>query len=228
LTVRIGVLIATEFIVHSHAMKKAFCLAFLALSACLPACGKVSTGGAKQVFLLSPPSDSTLPDGTVNVPYTATFQLLSGGKAPYSFGAVALPPGLNLTTTSGTSFVISGTPTQAGSGVLQVQVADASQNVEIESYALTINPAALSVAPATIAPFLPNKAYSQTLSTNGQPPIIWSVSGALPTGVVLQSSASTVNVLAGTPTAPGQFTFTIVVNDANGAAGSQTYSVFVP
>ncbi len=211
-------------------MKKAFWLALLVLPACLAACGHISTNnGAQQVFLLSPPADSTLPDGTLNVPYAASFQLLSGGKPPYSFGAVALPPGLNLTTTSGTSFVISGTPTQAGTGILQVQVADAAKNVEVESYQVTIDGGnALSVSPSTLATFTPSLPYFQTLTTNGQPPIVWSVSGQIPTGVSLGVSSSTHNTLAGTPTAPGQFNFTIIVIDSTGLGGATTYSVFVP
>ena len=211
-------------------MKKAFSLVLVALAASLAACGHNYGGNQQQIFLLSPPADSTLPDGALNVGYVASFSLLSGGKAPYSFGGIALPPGLTLTTTSGTSFVISGTPTQAGTGILQVQVADAAQNVEVESYQITIDggATALTVTPATLGNFSPNVPFFQNLTTNGQPPIVWSVSGQLPTGITLGSSSSTLNTLAGTPSRVGQFNFTIIVNDATGAAGAATYSVFVP
>jgi uncharacterized protein (TIGR03437 family) len=51
--------------------------------------------------------NAPLPDGTANVPYTATALQASGGTPPYRWTAVGLPAGLSLNATTG---VISGTP----------------------------------------------------------------------------------------------------------------------
>jgi len=212
-------------------MKHAFSLASLVL---LAACSQSSSSSSKSIFLLSPPAGSTLPDATVNVKYTQAFQLVSGGTPPYSFGGVALPQGMSLATVSGTSFTVSGVTTQPGSGVLTVQVADAAQHVELESYALTIDgtgppsSSSLTVSPSSIASFTPGQPYDQTFTTTGQPPITWSVTGSLPRGITLQSSASTLDSIAGTPTLPGSYGFTINVQDSTGLTGSLSFNAFVP
>ena len=73
--------------------------------------------------------------------------------------------------------------------------------------------------------------YSETLTAstaNGANPFVWSVSGgALPSGLSLASSTTAAAgaqqvVLSGTPTAPGQFTFTISATNYTVAA-IQTY-----
>ena len=70
---------------------------------------------------------SSLPAGTVNVPYAANFKLeAAGGSAPYkwSVSTGALPAGLTLNSATGS---ISGTPTAAGDVNLTVTVTDNSK-----------------------------------------------------------------------------------------------------
>jgi hypothetical protein len=59
---------------------------------------------------------TSLPSGTVGVPYSAQLAA-SGGKPPYKWTVVSgsLPPGLTLDPTTG---IISGVPTQAGTTAL--------------------------------------------------------------------------------------------------------------
>jgi len=77
---------------------------------------------------------------------------------------------------------------------------------------------------------LPNGAvgvtYSRTLAaTEGAPPYRWSVSsGTLPPGLSLNASAG---VCAGTPTAPGTYSFTVQVTDSLGAAASKPFTLAI-
>lgn len=81
----------------------------------------------------------------------------------------------------------------------------------------TANCAPVSVAQTTLPAGLINAAYSQTLSASGGgAPYTFSLnSGALPAGLTLSPGG----VLSGTPTASGNFNFTVRATDANGCAG---------
>ncbi len=91
--------------------------------------------------------------------------------------------------------------------------------------------ACLQVCPSiTLAPLaLPSgtvgTAYNQTITASGgTPPYNFAVSvGGLPTGLTLSSGGA----LAGTPTAPGSFTFTVTATDSGGCKGSRSYTVTV-
>src|SRR5437588_3147010 len=79
----------------------------------------------------------------------------------------------------------------------------------------------LTVSPATLPNATAGIAYNQTFATSVSGN--WSVSaGSLPPGLAL----SNVGVLSGTPTAVGNFTFTIKVV-GSGGAGSQRYTLVV-
>jgi large repetitive protein len=69
-------------------------------------------------------------------------------------------------------------------------------------------------------------AYSETIGAQGgSSPYSFSVSsGSLPTGTSLNSSTG---VISGTPSAPGSFSFTIGVTDANGITGAQAFTIGV-
>lgn len=83
----------------------------------------------------------------------------------------------------------------------------------------------LTLSPAT----LPNGgwgvAYSQTLSQTGAlgTPSYAITTGALPPGVTLSASGTT----SGSPTATGNFSFTVTVSDASGCSYSRLYSIIV-
>jgi uncharacterized repeat protein (TIGR01451 family) len=86
--------------------------------------------------------------------------------------------------------------------------------------AITVNPAASRLPDAST-----NVAYSQTFTaTGGVAPITFSVVGALPAGLSLNSMSGAVT---GTPTATANATFSIRATDANGCTGSREYSLAV-
>jgi hypothetical protein len=83
-------------------------------------------------------------------------------------------------------------------------------------------------SPIVTSVSLPNPAltvpYSQALAASGgSTPYVWSVSGALPDGL----SLSTSGLLSGLPEAPGTWTFTVTVTDANMQTASQQLALTV-
>ena len=67
--------------------------------------------------------------------------------------------------------------------------------------------------------------YSQQISgAGGTGPYTYAVTpGALPAGVTLSATG----LLSGTPTAGGNFSFTVTATDANGCPGSLAYSLYI-
>ena len=65
---------------------------------------------------------TTLPAGTVGVPYGPVTLTASGGTPPYTWTATGLPAGLSLSTAG----VLSGTPTASGSFATTITVKDAA------------------------------------------------------------------------------------------------------
>ncbi len=152
---------------------------------------------------------STLPDGTVAVPYSATIGV-SGGTTPYSCAITSgtLPAGLSLT-----GCTVSGTPTTAGSSTVTVKVTDSGSPMQTTSgpETIVINPAAL-----TLTNTLPNGTvgvvYSAMIdASGGTTPYSCSItSGTLPAGLSLTGCA-----VGGTPTTPGTSNITVMVTDSS-------------
>jgi hypothetical protein len=109
--------------------------------------GKQAT--QKFTFIVVPPlqvANTTLPAGTVGVPYSHDLDLSAqGGNPPYSWFVVnninELPPGLTLDTTAPDfNNVLAGTPTQAGTFSFPMQVQDSQDNTVNATLTITINP----------------------------------------------------------------------------------------
>ena len=168
---------------------------------------------------------STLPTGTVSVPYSASISV-SGGAAPYTCAVITgLPAGLAQNNCS-----ISGTPTAAGTSSLTIGVSDSSQPAQRVSgqESITINPPGALSLSGTLPNPVVNQPYSYTLTpSGGQTPYAYSVSsGSLPTGLSLNSSTG---VISGTPTAVGAIVFTLQVTDSSAKQqkASNTYMMDV-
>ena len=111
-----------------------------------------STTLTVQAAPLAITTDS-LPNGTLNVAYSATLAA-SGGTLPYtwSISVGSLPPGLSLNSSSG---VIGGTPAATGSYSFTAQVSDAGNaHTATKSLSITVAAASSSVTiwPSTAAP----------------------------------------------------------------------------
>lgn len=158
------------------------------------------------------------------------FQLtVTGGTSPYSWQWAAaagseLPPGLTLSTTG----VLDGAPTTAGAYAVVVTVSDSSTPAVQGSanYTVTIAPPPPPQINVVNSPSaVVNVAYSFTFTaSDGQLPLTWSETGALPTGLSLSSGG----VLSGTPTVTGSFSITVMVHDSAGQnAMPQNFTVQV-
>jgi len=155
---------------------------------------------------------SPLPNGVVGTSYSQTLSA-SGGTTPYTWTIVSTagspPPGLSLST-GGT---ISGTPTQPGTFNFTVQVRDNSGRfTDTQAFALTIQPAPLVIQNSSPAPpGVVGVAYQEDYNaTGGNPPYTFVLySGNLPLGLTLASNG----LLSGTPTTPGNYTYTLQATD---------------
>ncbi len=105
-------------------------------------------------------------------------------------------------------------PTQTATSATITATAGGGSHPSI-SFSFTINPpqtGTLTISTTTLPNGTENTSYSQTLSaTGGVKPYAWSLDGGtLPTGL----SLSAAGVISGTPTASGNFSFTVQVADA--------------
>jgi large repetitive protein len=158
---------------------------------------------------------TSLPNGTVNTPYSTTVEG-AGGTQPYTWSQVsggAMPPGLTFSAAG----VIGGTPTKAGSfGPYVFKVVDANSDFA-ESGGMTIKIASnsLSVTTTTLPNGVVDVGYSTKLAASGgTPPYSWAVTsgGLLPPGLSLGSGGT----ISGTPTTAGSYgPYVFTVTDAN-------------
>ncbi|MEG3191236.1 putative Ig domain-containing protein [Lysobacter sp. D1-1-M9] len=159
----------------------------------------------------------------VGTAYTQTFTW-SGGAAPYSgYTVTGLPAGLVISASTTTSVTVSGTPTEAGTFVLAATATDSSTgsgpfahsgdfSLQVTAATPVLSPAAgvLTAGYAT--------AYSQIFSASGGvAPYTFSMSGALPAGLVFDTGSGT---LSGTPTQSGSFPISVAVTDSSTGAGA--------
>src|SRR5207248_2163867 len=159
----------------------------------------------------------------------------SGGVGTLTWSSVgaanSLPPGLTLSSAG----ALSGTPSKTGSYSFPITVQDQRQNTASGTFSVNVqspppvitNSSPLPDGTPTVTPTspAPNGAtgvpYSLALTaTGGSPPYTWSVlSGALPDGLSLSFGGS----ITGTPTAVGQFTFTVrAIDSPPGTLAAQT------
>ena len=176
-----------------------------------------STQGTAQVALTIGVVAPTLSIGTSTLPQvqvgTAYNQQLtaSGGTPPYTWAVAsgAMPPGLTLSSTG----LISGAPTSPGNYGFSVRVTDAMQNSSQAALSIGVLAGPLSIAPTSPPQGTIGTAFTlQLTASGGVAPYTWNVTqGNLPGGLALNGSTGTIS---GTPTAVGNFSFTVTVTDS--------------
>lgn len=164
---------------------------------------------------------STLPQGSLNVLYSTTFSA-TGGVTPYTWTAPGgTPPGLFLDTNSG---VLSGTPVQEGLFNFNVQVRDASNQIQLRSFSLAVGNV-LNIMNASLKNGIVNTFYEEIFSAaGGTIPYQWTLQSSPPPGLSLNPLSGQLN---GTPTLAGTFNVTVKVTDANGLFATRSYSVTI-
>ncbi len=167
----------------------------------------------------TPPSitTSSLPTGTVNQPYANTQLTATGGAQPYSWSAnPALPNGLTLDPSSG---VISGTPLTGSNGnsTHEFTVTDSTNPINLQgkkTLSLTImsNDTPVAITTKSLPDGKRSESYAATLAASGGTlPYTWSVTPALPAGLVLDPATG---VISGTPIERSHAQHDFTVRDA--------------
>ncbi|MDQ2944672.1 MAG: Ig domain-containing protein, partial [Acidobacteriota bacterium] len=165
---------------------------------------------------------STLANGTVGSPYSATLTA-AGGTGTYTFSLAngSLPTGLTLT-----GNLIAGTPTSAGTSSFTVKATDTANASGTQALTITINPAPVVLVTASLPNGTVGTAYLQSLSsTGGTGSYLYSlISGSLPAGLTLNG-----NQISGTPSSPGTANFSLKVADAANpnAFATQAFSITI-
>ncbi len=164
-----------------------------------------------------------LSGATVGTPYSHPLSAV-GGATPYTWTVTAgtLPAGVTL---AGASGELSGTPAASGTFPFTVQVTDATGRKQAKQFTMTVAPSLTITTPPELSGSV-GTAFSQLLTgTGGRAPYTWSVTaGSLPPGLILDGVTGE---LRGTPTAPGTFSFTILMSDSASAAATKQFTVVV-
>jgi len=178
-------------------------------------------------------SGGTDSGGTVGQAFFHHF-FVSGGAAPYNWSVASgqLPPGLTLQSPYGPRDAgdeLAGTPTTAGTYTSTMRLTGFDGQQATQQFTITIDP------PLQIITTLPagtvGAPYSHNLiATGGAPPCSWSLfaNDPLPPGLSLGTTAPDYNnVLTGTPTQAGTFSFLIQVTDTQGNSVNGTVTITI-
>lgn len=166
----------------------------------------------------------TLPNGTVNAPYSGTIGV-AGGTAPYTctINAGTLPAGLTL----GAGCVVSGTPTAPGNTTVTVGVTDSGNPAGGTSgpVSITINPSSLNIASGNLPNGTVGTPYNSTVGVTGgtAPYTCTVVAGSLPAGLSFGAGCA----VTGTPTIAGTSTPTVRATDSSNPQASTTKPVSI-
>jgi hypothetical protein len=148
--------------------------------------------------------------------------VVTGGTPPLSFQILNgnVPTGLSFDSSTG---AITGTPTQVGPYSFTIGVRDRNQaSAQVTFSGVVSDPLVITTIgqPSILGMGQP---ISVTFNaTGGTAPFQWSLEGQAPAGLMLAG-----NVLSGTPTTSGNFSFSVRVRDAGGLTATQSFSLAV-
>ncbi|BAQ75352.1 cell surface receptor IPT/TIG domain-containing protein [Pseudomonas sp. Os17] len=149
---------------------------------------------------------------------------ITGGAA--SSVAIATAASHGTATASGTSITYTPIAGYSGSDSFTYTATNAGGTSSPATVTLTVSAPSLVLTPASLGAGTAGSAYSATLSaTGGTAPYTYAItSGSLPAGLSLNTASG---LISGTPTTSGSSNLSITVTDANGATGSQTYTLTI-
>jgi hypothetical protein len=161
----------------------------------------------------------TVDDGTYGVALKPVTFSVTGLSRPAWSWSGRLPAGVSLT-----GDTLAGTPTELGRFNFTVTATEGPCS-ESRNYTITIDCPNIAIGPATIPNGTAGTAYPTTTFTasNVSAAGAWTlVTGSIPRGMSLRD-----NVLSGTPTETGSFSFTVGVRDANGCSQQRAFSMTI-
>jgi hypothetical protein len=182
----------------------------------------VKTSGACGDPVSLQMAPTLIPDGEQGLPYSANLHAI-GGDPPYLFTLVSgsLPPGLTLEPDGTVTGIPAKTTKKSSFGVAAM---DSGGTTVTGTFRFSILKPVQIVSTA-----LPSGKQGKRYSTrmkgaNGKPPYVWLVAGSLPPGLDLDPTSG---ILAGNPSAPGIYTFTIEVIDNLGLSSQRDFTLSV-
>ena len=172
-----------------------------------------------QIDELPPVINTTsLPDGTQTVDYSTTLSK-TGRTGTWSVTSGTLPAGLTLNPTTG---VISGTPTATGDFDFTIRFTVASGLFDSQPLSIHIE-AAPTIVTTSLPDGVENTAYNAQLTKTGRAGTWSIINGTLPAGLTLNA---TTGAISGTPTTPGDNSFTArFIETISGATVSRPLSI---
>ncbi len=189
---------------------------------------KGATGTKTCVILVADGTLSLAPldllSGTIHRAYSAIFSA-SGGKSPYTFSLATgkLPRGLTLAAGG----QLSGTPEESGTFLVRIMARDSVGAAGLRDYQVRIIGETITIGPNTLPDAYLGKPYSAHLTASGgTPPYKFELTSATwNAGLKINPDGSITGTPSGTTT--GQFTFMVIVTDANGSSNSRSFQINV-
>lgn len=159
--------------------------------------------------------------GSVGTAYSQTFSV-AGGAEPYVWTMRPAVSGLTLNPSAG---VLSGTPDQAGTYALTVQVSDSSGLTASKDLVLNVTQPQISITNGASLPAgTAGKDYQQRfLATGGKPPYQWSISSGNAPGTIDSSTG----VFSASAPSVGTFTFNVTVRDSASETATRAFNLTV-
>jgi sugar lactone lactonase YvrE len=186
--------------------------------------GSVTSGSISMTVGSVPAftADSPTSAGVVSSAYSYTFSASGYPAASFSVASGSLPAGLSLNSSTG---ALSGTPTTTGPATFTVSASNVFGSVTSGSLTVTVGSVPVFTADTPASTGVVGAGYSYTFNASGSPAPTFSVgSGSLPTGLSLNSSTG---VLAGTPTTPGLFSFTVTASSVSGSVTTASIAITI-
>lgn len=160
---------------------------------------------------------TTLTAGQMTVPYNLQFTA-TGGSPTWAVSSGALPGGLTLSSAG----LLSGTPTAAGDFNFKVTATDGGRS-DTQTYSISVVPK-LVIGPTNRSAEVGLAYRFAPQATGGKAGYTWSVDGALPAGLTMDSTSGEIS---GTPAAAGTSALKLTVKDSLGLTSTVDFSLNV-
>lgn len=179
----------------------------------------VSVGGEEPPLLAPEIITESLIEATLGQPYVCALTVTGGEPITWVVDG-ALPDGLIFADGE-----ITGTPQEPGEFMIAVTAENAAGS-DTKLFVLTVSdiiyyPEAPVITTTALPPGSMHMAYEVTLEATGDTPITWALEGELPSGLSFADGT-----ISGTPSADGEFTFTVTAENETGS-DSATYTLAI-